>query len=110
MSFPEQLLYSKLRFNVFTRQSEHEKVPLLYAPANGVWLDEFSDRWIKGDVIKRHIRKNKAVCLVSPELHGRGFFGMWKDYRDWSGQNSAVKMFLCTDFPEKAGGYFNEKN
>jgi len=109
MSFPEQLLYTRAGFNVFARQSEYERSPLLYKDAKGVWLDEFDSRWIKAANIAGHARKNKKVCIVSPELHGRDHRAAWNQYRLLS-KKIADKVTLCTDLPLKAREFFNEKN
>lgn len=110
MSFPEQLRYSIAKFCVFARQSEYESVPLLYRPAQGVWLDEFSRSWINSKIIRAHLKNKKTVCLVSPELHERDHEKVWKAYRNLSCEMSKSKLILCTDLPEKAKGFFNEKN
>jgi glycerophosphoryl diester phosphodiesterase len=107
MSLPEQLVYARYDFKIFARQSEFEKEPLLYQQARGIWLDEFNTHWIKGKIIKKHIKNKKEVCIVSPELHQRDYHKEWKEYRILDKKLKLEKLFLCTDFPEKAKEFFN---
>ena len=87
----------------FTRQSEYEKVPLLYEDATGIWLDSFiNDDWINADLIQKHFDAGKKVCIVSPELHGRSPFELWKKIKPVDSPN----LFLCTDLFQKAEEFF----
>lgn len=110
MSFPEMFLYEKNNLPYFTRQSEFEKTPLLYAHAKGVWMDEFEEAWINESAITDHLKNGKMVALISPELHKRQHEEKWKLYKkimDKSNESQKGKIFLCTDFPDEARRYFN---
>ena len=106
MSLPDTLTYRKLGLDFYTRQSEYEPHPYLYDEAKGVWLDEFSHHWISSNTIKSHIHKNKEVCIVSPELHGRSYEEEWKEYKMIEKEGGCDKIKLCTDYPEQAGSFF----
>ena len=110
MSFPEQLRYVRNRFVVFARQSEYEQDPLLYSSVKGVWMDEFDGHWIRPIVVKKHIKNGKMICLASPELHGRAFQGAWNEYRQIDIGQSPAMLMLCTDYPERAKEYFDDKD
>jgi hypothetical protein len=105
MSLPETLQYIKYNLNIFTRQSEYEKVPLCYEDAIGIWVDCFREEWIDKKTILFHLNKNKRICLVSPELHKR-------DYKKFWGKLVKLeiplnKLMICTDNPEEAQRFFN---
>ena len=106
---PDALSYVKSKMRVFTRQSEYETLPSFYAEASGVWLDEFHSHWIDKKIIYRHFSNGKRVCLVSPELHGRRVVNEWKDYKAIEKQAGFEELMICTDFPERAEAFFNEK-
>jgi len=108
MSVPDGLSYLKTELNTYTRQSEYEKEPSFYNEAKGIWLDEFHGHWINQDIIKLHIKNNKKICIVSPDLHHRDFFIEWNDYKNIIKSISPEHITLCTDFPDKAKNYFYE--
>jgi hypothetical protein len=109
MSVPDALAYLKEGLITFTRQSEYEPVPAFYDEAKGVWIDCFASMWFDEETIKGHLRKCKNVCLVSPELHGREHLPFWNDILRMDIVRGDSLM-LCTDHPEEAGRFFNEKN
>jgi len=107
MSVPDTLGYRRLGMPFFTRESEVEPDPPLYADAAGVWMDQFFGDWIEPDHIARHLDAGKRVALVSPELHGRDHRAFWDRLaRSSLGRDDAV--MLCTDFPDRARGCFND--
>lgn len=108
MSIPETARYIAQKFNVFARHSEYEKDICFYAESKGVWLDEFCSHWITDSVIEEHVAKGKSVCLVSPELHNRGYEKEWSQYKKLGKKVGDKKLILCTDFPEKAREFFSE--
>lgn len=108
MSVPEQYVYIKEGFKVFTRQSDIEKLSVLYEKANGVWLDAFYEEWIDIDIIKYHLNNNKKVCIVSPELHGRQYIDRWKLYKKMLKELRSDDVMLCTDKPVEAREFFYE--
>jgi hypothetical protein len=106
MSVPDALGYLNNKMNIFTRQSEFETTPSLYEQADGVWMDEFKGHWITAQEINRHLDNEKKVCIVSPELHQRDHFSIWKDYKVFAKAVNSEKLMLCTDYPEEAKEYF----
>ena len=106
MSVPDALGYLKAGMKVFTRQSEFEKEPAVYARSRGVWMDEFRRHWITAAEIRKHLRRGKQVCLVSPELHQRRHRAVWREYRGLVKQADTDKFMICTDFPEEARRFF----
>ncbi len=107
MSVPDALIYTRGDFNVFTRQSEYEQHPSLYQESEGIWLDEFIDHWIEIETIEKHLKQNKKVCIVSPELHGREYQKEWDHYRIAEKQLGQDSFMLCTDLPHLAKEFFN---
>lgn len=108
MSIPDTLGYLKYNSKIFTRQSEYEINPAFYSQADGVWMDEFNQNWIEEKVIKNHVSNGKKVCIVSPELHKRGFTIEWNKYKDIFLSDVQNKISICTDFPEEAKNFFYE--
>lgn len=107
MSVPDTLLYLKHNFRVFTRQSEYETKPTFYDRSAGVWLDEFHSHWIDESVLTEHIKNQKRMCIVSPDLHKRDYQREWGDYRAIGRRIDCCNVMLCTDFPEKAREFFH---
>ncbi|WP_349367893.1 hypothetical protein [Salinarimonas sp.] len=101
MSVPDMLRWSEREVPVFTRHSDIEPEPALYANARGVWLDAFRADWWTPETIRGHLDRGKRVCVVSPELHGRPHRPVW-DRLARSPLARADGLMLCTDFPEEA--------
>lgn len=110
MSVPDGLNYLLHNINCFTRQSEYEQEPSFYNSAIGVWLDEFNSHWINLKTIQGHIDNNKKICIVSPELHNREYKNIWQHYIDIEQELKIKNLMICTDYPEDALEFFNEKN
>ena len=108
MSVPDALVYVRSGLTSYTRQSEYEHSPSFYDLAQGVWLDEFETHWITEKVLKEHMNRDKKLCIVSPELHGRDYHREWANYKQIINKLSLENIMLCTDFPEEAMGVFNE--
>jgi glycerophosphoryl diester phosphodiesterase len=108
MSVPDTLRYLRRGLRFFTRQSEHEPSPALYPAAAGIWVDGFAGDWVTAPDIAHHLDAGKAVCLVSPELHGRDPLPLWQKLGRWLRDGalpagaSATALMLCTDQPERA--------
>lgn len=107
MSVPDMIGYIRLGMNVFTRQSDLEKTPILYDKSCGVWLDTFETNWFHESIIRSHLSNGKRVCIVSSELHKRAFEEDWQTLKEMSVIGSSDVM-LCTDYPELARSFFNE--
>lgn len=110
MSVPQMIEYEEAGLRFFTRQSEVEKDPVMYDKANGVWVDGFwGESWITEELLKQHIDHGKEICLVSPELHGRNsYMNFWKELKSYDLDFS--KVYLCTDLPEEARGWFENED
>lgn len=106
MSVPETLHYRRLGLRYFTRQSEYEPSPVLYADATGVWMDMFESDWIVALDIHANLRRGKQVALVSPELHGRPHLAFWERLRA-AGLARQPGLMLCTDHPDAARSFFD---
>ena len=108
MSVPDGLGYLKQNMKAFTRESEYEKLPSFYDEAYGIWLDEFQGHWITKEVIEKHIKNNKQICIVSPDLHKREYKKEWQHYKDIEKELSIDNLMICPDYPEIAKEFFNE--
>lgn len=110
MSIPELVVNSSRNLRFYTRSSDIERECVLYDKAAGIWVDAFYDEnWLDEKVVMRHIKANKEVCLVSPELHGNDFTRVWKLLKE-TGLYKNDLLALCTDMPDSAEEYFNEYN
>lgn len=109
MSVPDALLYLKHGLNTFTRQSEYESIPSFYHEASGVWIDCIKDDWVDEEVLTRHLKQGKKVCLVSPELHNRDYRPFWQKLTKMKIINDE-RLMLCTDHPQQAKEVFDDKN
>jgi hypothetical protein len=108
MSVPDAIQSLKAGLRVYTRHSDIEPVPVLYAESAGVWLDAFFDTgWITPARINEHLGRGKPVCLVSPELHGHGHLGLWRQLAESTLSDSTL-LTLCTDLPSQARQFFEK--
>ena len=105
MSVPDSIHWIRAEVPFFTRHSDVEEHPALYSQASGVWLDAFHSDWWDADVVSRHVRAGKRVCIVSPELHGREHRRVW-DFLAKSSASKSEQVMLCTDHPEEAAEVF----
>jgi len=108
MSVPDGLQYLKQNIKSFTRESEYETIPSFYEDACGIWLDEFQRHWINKEVIEKHIKNNKQICIVSPDLHKREYKKEWQHYKEIENELGVNNMMVCTDSPKEAKEFFNE--
>ena len=109
MSVPDGLQYLNHNIKSFARESEYEKVLPFYEKVCGVWLDEFEGHWINKKVIEEHIEDHKDICIVSPELHNREYKKEWQHYKNIEKELGVLNLMICTDYPELAKEFFNEK-
>lgn len=105
MSIPDALRYVRAEIPYFTRHSDVEHDPALYAQASGVWLDDFAGGFVDRDRIAVHLAAGKRVAVVSPELHGRDHRPAWEAWRRWDVWASQA-VLLCTDHPTEAQEVF----
>lgn len=106
MSVPDGLQYLKQNIKAFTRESEYEKTPSFYDKAYGIWLDEFQEHWIDKEVIEKHRKNGKQVCIVSPDLHKRAYKKEWQLYKEIEKELGIDNLMICTDYPEEAKEFF----
>jgi glycerophosphoryl diester phosphodiesterase len=99
MSVPETVRYARAGLPFFTRHSDVEPYPVLYGPAQGVWLDAFESEWFTAETIGAHLDNDKKVCIVSSELHGRDPGVLWSLVAQFRNEERVV---LCTDEPSRA--------
>jgi hypothetical protein len=104
MSIPEQVVFHREKFNVYTRMSEYETCPVLIENAQGVWMDEWETSWINAETIRKYRAKEKAISIISPEIHGRDITFLWNELKQFSKDEG---VSLCTDIPLRAEEYFN---
>jgi hypothetical protein len=103
MSVPDMRSYLDLGMPVYCRVSEVERDPPWLDECRGVWLDSFVKDWCKVADIERYLNLSKAVCVVSPELHGRPYEYLWNTIGALKNKKG---LYLCTDYPEKAELFF----
>ncbi len=108
MSIPDSLSYLKQNLKTFTRESEYEKAPSFYDEAYGIWLDEFQSHWIDKGLIEKHLKNNKQICIVSPDLHKREYKKEWQHYKEIEKELCIDNLMICTDYPEQSREFFNE--
>lgn len=105
MAVPDMVQQLRLGLPAFTRCSEFERQPACYAEAAGVWLDAFEGTWYRAADVAAFLRDGKAVCVVSPELHGRDPLPLWEELRA-SDIAHHPSLMICTDRPEDAATHF----
>jgi len=125
MSIPDTLKYMQAGLTFYIRHSEYESYhdPYLYEKATGVWLDQFNEisynsSWQTRKILEKHLRKDKKVVIVSPELHPWGrrpqdklYQKVWSIYKEnfeslLLKNYNISKIAICTDFPEEAYQFF----
>lgn len=98
MSSPELIRQTSQGLPAFTRWSDHERERVLYDRVSGVWLDAFESLWFGVEEVKEVLADGKALCVVSPELHGRPHEALWDMLR--GGGLFDADLMVCTDLPE----------
>ena len=105
MSIPDMVVQIEKGAKVFTGFSDILTSPVLLCKASGVWLDAFGGVWYNLDIIDGLLKQNKAVCIVSEDLHGRNTDKQWQMLRQYDNIKTN-NLFLCTDKPKEALAYF----
>ncbi len=108
MSVPELVKQLKTELNVFTGISDIAPNPVLMDACEGVWLDCFKSDWYESSYVDGLLSKNKKVCLVSADLHGRNTQAQWELIAKIN-QLGSDKLMLCTDKPLEAKDFFGKK-
>lgn len=104
-SVPEQYIYLKRGYPIFTRSSEFEKIPVFLEKSMGIWLDQFTDCEHIINSLERFLQMGKLIGIISPELHGRDPRKLWEYLLKFKDDS---KVMLCTDQPVQAKEFFNE--
>lgn len=108
MSIPDTFGYIKNKIETFSRQSEYEQVPAFINECQGIWLDAFENRWYDANLLSDHIQRGRRVAIVSPELHKRSHLELW-EFLKINKFDQLDNIILCTDLPEDATKFFNNK-
>lgn len=103
MAVPDMRSHLDAGNPVFTRMSDIEPAPAYLNESQGIWLDMFNSQWYDTTVIKSLLNRNKRVCIVSSELHGKDPFDLWSSLYAVADHPC---LLLCTDEPELASRYF----
>ncbi|MEN4959568.1 phosphodiesterase [Pseudomonas syringae] len=103
MAVPDMHSYLNANLITYTRLSDVEPSPAWLEQAAGVWLDGFEGEWFSNQVIDDLLSLGKRICVVSPELHGRGHGALWQQLFELRSQD---RLMLCTDFPADAATFF----
>ncbi|MDU8618042.1 phosphodiesterase [Pseudomonas syringae] len=103
MAVPDMRSYLNANLTTYTRLSDVEPSPAWLKQAAGVWLDGFEGEWFSNQIIGDLLSLGKQVCVVSPELHGRGHGALWQQLLECRSQD---RLMLCTDLPADAATFF----
>lgn len=106
MSVPDMVGYLNRGLPVFTRISDFEPEPIAIERCGGIWVDALEREWLDPDKLAALGRWNKALCFVSPELHGRDYRPFWELLRSGVSGWLCDEVLLCTDHPEEAREFF----
>jgi hypothetical protein len=107
MSVPDTLGYLSRNLTTFIRRSDLEYHPELTLRSQGIWLDELLTPWITSESIVQDGTSTNAICIVSAEIHGRGYANQWAQIaRAIESGYPSEKLLLCTDFPHEAEEFF----
>lgn len=104
-SVPEQYIYLKRGYPIFTRSSEFEQNPVFLEKSTGIWLDQFTDCNHIIDSLEKFLQMDKVVGIISPELHGRNPQKVWEFLLNYKNEE---RIMLCTDRPIEAKEFFDE--
>jgi hypothetical protein len=103
MSVPDMVQQLRAGVPVYRRRSEYESgAGRLDAGCVGTWLDGFEGEWWDAATVEALLNQG-AVCIVSPELHGRPHLAAWDQLRSLAGRPG---LMLCTDLPDQAQAFF----
>lgn len=87
----------------YARLSEVERTPPWEAQCTGVWLDAFEGLWYEATFLEQLLENDRAVCIVSEELHQRDQRKQWAMLRPFARREN---LLLCTDQPDIARAFF----
>lgn len=99
MSIPDMRGYARSGASFFTRLSDLEPQPISLPGVRGVWLDGFESEWYGPEDIRGLLESGLAVCVVSPELHGRDPARVWEMLAQI--RSEGAPLLCCTDHPSQ---------
>lgn len=103
MSICDTVIYVEKKLQIASRLSEYEKDMPFYKDCTTVWIDYFHSDGPTILKVKETLKDGKIACVVSPELHKRGYQQMWSQLFPMKDESN---LYLCTDYPNKAKEYF----
>lgn len=103
MSICDTVIYINKKLKVASRLSEFETDMPFYKDCSTVWIDYFNSDGPTILKVKHVLMDDKFACVVSPELHNREHMSMWEQLKPIAEYD---KLYLCTDYPDKAKEYF----
>ncbi|MDK9365410.1 PI-PLC domain-containing protein [Lelliottia wanjuensis] len=107
MSVPDMLHYIKQKVITASRISELEPEGILSKETAMIWVDGFNYLPYSIKDLMRWLTRNKSVCLVSPELHGRDPKILWTMLKQLpEALLNCPRLMICTDHPELAREFF----
>ncbi|WP_428049866.1 hypothetical protein [Candidatus Avelusimicrobium caledoniensis] len=123
MSIPNTIVDNQFGLPFFLRQSEFEQslqhLGQLYQLCKGLWIDQFEEdeRVLAYNLlsISNHLKADKQICFVSPELHPWGkqeqqYLKVWLKLKNLLNDLGNPNIYLCTDYPKQAEEYFNARD
>lgn len=106
-SVPEEYVYRKRGYVIYTRSSEFERTPVFMDESPGIWLDQFTDCEHIENQLEKLLDEGKKVAVVSPELHGRDPDKVWRFLKRFRDNKN---ILLCTDCPCEARDFLYGKD
>ena len=106
MSVPDGLKYIENDIPTYSRVSEYEREPSCLHSICGIWVDNFTGAFPQVKIAQSFLDMGLRTALVSSELHGRDYRGLWADILS-SGIYKHPLFELCTDFPIQAAQIFS---
>ncbi len=103
MSVCDTVIYTDKDLKIASRLSEFETEMPFYKDSTTVWIDYFNSDGPTIQKVIETLKDGKIACVVSPELHKRDYQQMWEQLKL---MKSEEKLYLCTDYPDKAKEYF----
>ncbi len=106
LALPDVLHYRTIGLNVYGRFGDEDTFPHRKEHYNGFVIDVFNDRnWSSIWDELHHLKINKPLFFISPELHQHSHSNMWEVLRTFS-RDYSHEIFLCTDLPDDASRFF----
>lgn len=103
MSVCDTVIYTDKNLKIASRLSEFETEMPFYTDSTTVWIDYFNSDGPTIQKVIETLKDSKIACVVSPELHKRDYQQMWEQLKPMKDEE---RLYLCTDYPDKAKEYF----